>query len=101
MTVGDMRRLFQVSIHDEDHTEALQVDSTGPSIVGLAVAHLERIQPVSLTTNVVNTSQNSLPSRAKERLRNSLNALNGLNGGFDSLCAGRWLISYLFVIANR
>ena len=40
-------------------------------------------------------------SRAKERLRNSLNALNGVNGGIDSLCAGRWLISYLFVTANR
>ncbi len=40
-------------------------------------------------------------SHAKERLRNSLNALNVVNGGIDSLCAGRWLISYLFVIANR
>jgi hypothetical protein len=37
-------------------------------------------------------------SRAKERLRN---ALNGVNGGTDSLCAGRWLTSYLFVTANR
>jgi hypothetical protein len=40
-------------------------------------------------------------SHAKERLRNSLNALNAVTGGIESLCAGRWLISYLFVTANR
>ena len=40
-----------------------------------------------------NPNVGAFVSRAKERLRNSLNALNGVNGGIDSLCAGRWLIS--------
>jgi len=48
-----------------------------------------------------NPNVGAFVSRAKERLRNSLNALNVVNGGIDSLCAGRWLISYLFVTANR
>ena len=48
-----------------------------------------------------NPTVGTFVSRAKERLRNSLNALNGVNGEIDSLCAGRWLISYLFVTANR
>ena len=48
-----------------------------------------------------NPNVGAFVSRAKERLRNSLNALNGVNGGIDSLCAGRWLVSYLFVTANR
>jgi len=47
-----------------------------------------------------NPNVGAFVSRAKERLRNSLNALNGVNGGIDSLCAGRWLISYLFVTTN-
>ena len=48
-----------------------------------------------------NLNVGAFVSRAKERLRNSLNALNDVNGGIDGLCAGRWLISYLFVTANR
>src|SRR5437879_2769591 len=48
-----------------------------------------------------NPNVGTFVSHEKERLRNSLNALNGVNGGIDSLCAGRWLISYLFVTANR
>jgi hypothetical protein len=48
-----------------------------------------------------NPNVGAFVSHAKERLRNSLNALNVVNGGIDSLCAGRWLVSYLFVTANR
>jgi len=39
-------------------------------------------------------------SREKEHVRKSLNALSVLNAKFDSLCAGRWLISFLFVTTN-
>jgi Transposase len=46
-----------------------------------------------------NPNVGAFVSHAKERLRNSLNALNVVNGGIDSLCAGRWLIS-LFVCNN-
>ena len=39
-------------------------------------------------------------SHEKYHVRKSLNALSVLNGYFYSLCAGRWLISYLFVTTN-
>ena len=39
-------------------------------------------------------------SHEKERVRKLLNALSVLNGDFDGLCAGRWLISCLFAITN-
>ncbi len=39
-------------------------------------------------------------SHEKKHVRKSLNTLNVLNAKFDSLCAGRWLISYLFVTTN-
>ena len=48
-----------------------------------------------------NPNVGTFVSHEKEHVRKSLNALNVLNSDFDSLCAGRWLISYLFVTANR
>jgi len=39
-------------------------------------------------------------SHENEYVRKSLNALSVLNGRLDSRCAGRWLISYLFVTTN-
>ncbi len=48
-----------------------------------------------------NPNVGAFVSHAKERRRNSLNTLNIVNAGIDSLCAGRWLVSYLFVTANR
>ena len=39
-------------------------------------------------------------SHEKEHVRKSLNTLSVLNAKLDSLCAGRWLISRLFVTTN-
>ena len=39
-------------------------------------------------------------SHEKKHVRKSLNALNVLNAKFDSVCAGRWLISCLFITTN-
>lgn len=61
----------------------------------------ERVLEEKGSPSSSNPNVGTFVSLAKERLRNSLNALNGVNGGIDSLCAGRWLISYLFVTANH
>jgi len=47
-----------------------------------------------------NPNVGTFVSHEREHVCKSLNALSVLNGGFDDLCAGRWLISYLFVTTN-
>ena len=47
-----------------------------------------------------NPNVGTFVSHEKKHVRKSLNALSVLNGRFDNLCAGQWLISCLFVTTD-
>jgi len=63
-----------------------------------SVIHHRSILKSSISSS--NPNVGTFVSHEKKHVCKSLNALSALNGSFDNLCAGRWLISYLFVTTN-